>query len=68
VIVDIDDRSGQMAPLINSPQRFARTTTGIHGVVPYRGEHNRDVLSDWLGMDEVDIEKLETLGALTPPD
>jgi crotonobetainyl-CoA:carnitine CoA-transferase CaiB-like acyl-CoA transferase len=57
-----------MAQLINSPQRFARTTSGIHGVVPYRGEHNHDVLSEWLGMDDADIAKLETLGALTPPD
>jgi CoA:oxalate CoA-transferase len=67
VIVDVDDRGGQPAPLINSPQRFADAEAGIRGVVPYRGEHNRDVLREWLALDDEAMDALESAGALTPP-
>jgi crotonobetainyl-CoA:carnitine CoA-transferase CaiB-like acyl-CoA transferase len=68
VVVDVDDRGGGTVPLINSPQRFAGTTSGIRGVVPYRGEHNREVLSEWLGLDPREIEELEGRGVLASPD
>ncbi len=68
VIVDIDDRGGETVPLINSPQRFASATSGLRGVVPYRGEHNRQVLSEWLDLAEAEIDELEGRGALAPPD
>jgi crotonobetainyl-CoA:carnitine CoA-transferase CaiB-like acyl-CoA transferase len=68
VIVDVDDRGGEPAPLINSPQRFTRTTSGIRGVVPYRGEHNRDVLTEWLGLSDGDVDGLEAAGAIAPAD
>jgi crotonobetainyl-CoA:carnitine CoA-transferase CaiB-like acyl-CoA transferase len=68
VVVDVDDRGGNAAPLINSPQRFAGAESGIRGVVPYRGEHNRDVMRDWLGLGDEAIDALESAGALAPPD
>ncbi len=68
VIVDIDDRSGATAPLINSPQRFADAQSGIRGVVPYRGEHNREVLAEWLDLPPSDIDQLEASGTLILPD
>src|SRR5581483_11379433 len=68
VIVDVDDRSGTPAPLINSPQRFAGAEAGIRGVVPYRGEHDRDVLTDWLGLTDAEIDALEAGRALAAPD
>jgi crotonobetainyl-CoA:carnitine CoA-transferase CaiB-like acyl-CoA transferase len=68
VIVDVDDRAGEPAPLINSPQRFAGAESGITGVVPYRGEHNEAVLRDWLHLAEPDIERLVSTGALSPPE
>lgn len=68
VIVKIDDRGGGTAPLINSPQRFAGAVSGIHGVVPYRGEHNREVLTEWLGLGDADVARLEGNGSLIPQD
>lgn len=68
VIVEVDDRGGDVAPLINSPQRFSDAASGIRGVVPYRGEHNREVLTEWLDLSGSQIEQLETSGALVAPD
>ena len=68
VIVDVDDRGDGTVPLINSPQRFATAASGITGVVPYRGEHNREVLTDWLDLDATQIDELEGRGILIPPD
>jgi len=68
VIIDVDDRGGGTAPLINSPQRFGEAESGIRGVVPYRGEHNHDVLSEWLELGAGEIAELEKAGALAPPD
>lgn len=68
VIVEVDDRAGGRVPLVNSPQRFAEAASGIDGVVPYRGEHNREVVADWLGLGAEEAERLESAGALAPPD
>jgi crotonobetainyl-CoA:carnitine CoA-transferase CaiB-like acyl-CoA transferase len=68
VIVDVDDRGGALAPLINSPQRFGQGESGIRGVAPYRGEHNREVLTEWIELSGPEIEQLEKSGALVAPD
>jgi crotonobetainyl-CoA:carnitine CoA-transferase CaiB-like acyl-CoA transferase len=68
VVVDIDDRGGSTAPLINSPQRFASVPSGLRGVVPYRGEHNRQVLADWLGVMGDEAAGFEETGVLAAPD
>ena len=51
-IVEVSDRGDGVVPLISSPQRFSRAESGIHGVVPYLGEHNDEVLREWLGRTE----------------
>src|SRR5439155_388260 len=68
VIAEIDDRGGDVAPLINSPQRFAEAGSGIRGVVPYRGEHNREVLGEWLELGATEVDALEVAGTLAAPD
>jgi crotonobetainyl-CoA:carnitine CoA-transferase CaiB-like acyl-CoA transferase len=68
VVVDVDDRGGGTAPLINSPQRFAESLSGIRGVVPFRGEHNKDVAREWLGLTDAEAADLESSGALATPD
>lgn len=68
VIVEVDDRGGELVPLINSPQRFTEARSGIEGVAPFRGEHNRAIVTEWLRCDEGDIDRLESRGALVPPD
>ncbi len=64
-IVEISDRGDGTFKVPNSPWRFSEATSGAHGVPAYRGEHNRDVLSELLGMGAEEIDKLETDGVLS---
>jgi CoA:oxalate CoA-transferase len=64
-VVEVDDRGGGTLKLPNSPWRFSNADSGVRGVPAYRGEHNRDVLMDWLNMDEPTIAALEVEGVLS---
>jgi CoA:oxalate CoA-transferase len=64
-IVDVDDRAGGVRPTTQSPYRFAQATSGVRGPAPHRGEHNADVLSDWLAMSPEAVENLEAAGVLS---
>ncbi len=47
-VVDIDDRAGGTRPITQSPYRFSRAASGVRGPAPHRGEHNAEVLTEWL--------------------
>jgi crotonobetainyl-CoA:carnitine CoA-transferase CaiB-like acyl-CoA transferase len=64
-VVEVDDRSGGRLPLPNSPWRFSGAATGVRGVPAYRGEHNREVLGDLLGLDAAEVDALEAAGVLS---
>ena len=51
-IVQMDDRAGGTRPLTQSPYRFSAATSGVRGPAPHRGEHNAQVLEEWLGYGE----------------
>jgi crotonobetainyl-CoA:carnitine CoA-transferase CaiB-like acyl-CoA transferase len=61
-IVEVSDRGEGVVPLISSPQQFSHAESGIHGVVAYLGEHNEEVLREWLGRS--DAAELRTAGVL----
>ena len=63
-IVDMDDRAGGLRPVTQSPYRFSSAKSGVRGPAPHRGEHNADVLNDWLGFNEAAISALHDQGAL----
>jgi CoA:oxalate CoA-transferase len=63
-VVEVDDRSGGRLRLPNSPWRFSDAATGVRGVPAFRGEHNREVLGELLGMDAAEIAGLEAAGVL----
>ncbi len=63
-IVDMDDRQGGTRPVPQSPYRFSKATSGVRGVAPHRGEHNADVLKDWLGKSDADVAGLQATGVL----
>lgn len=54
-IIDIDDRAGGMRPVVQAPYRFTAAKAGVRGPAPWRGEHNAEVLRDWLGMGDEEI-------------
>jgi alpha-methylacyl-CoA racemase len=44
--------------------RFSRTTVEIQRPPAHTGQHTREVLSDWLGLADHEIDKLEGVGAV----
>ena len=63
-IVEVPDRAGGTRRVFRSPYRFTRSESGVRGVAPHRGEHNREVLGDWLSLDAAEIIRLEQAGVL----
>lgn len=64
MIIEVDDRAGGTRPMVQSPYRFSSARSGVRGPAAHRGEHNREVLSSWLGMEEKSIEQLVADGLL----
>jgi crotonobetainyl-CoA:carnitine CoA-transferase CaiB-like acyl-CoA transferase len=60
----IDDRRGGERRVVQSPYRLSAATSGVRGPASYRGEHNREVLGEWLGATADEIAKLEEDGVL----
>jgi crotonobetainyl-CoA:carnitine CoA-transferase CaiB-like acyl-CoA transferase len=67
-IVDMDDRAGGTRPLTQSPYRFSAASSGVRGPAPHRGEHNAEVLGEWLGHQADSIEVLAADGVLQQDD
>jgi CoA:oxalate CoA-transferase len=63
-VVQIDDRAGGTRPVIRAPYRFSDAHSGVRMGAPFRGEHNRDVLREWLDLDAAAIAALEERGVL----
>ena len=60
----VDDRGGGMRRVVQSPYRFSDARSGVRGSASYRGEHNREVLVEWLATPPDEIAKLEEAGVL----
>ena len=67
-IVQIDDRAGGTRPLTQSPYRFSAASSGVRGPAPHRGEHNAQVLGEWLGYDMSALASLIADGAVRQDD
>jgi crotonobetainyl-CoA:carnitine CoA-transferase CaiB-like acyl-CoA transferase len=63
-IVQMDDRAGGSRPLTQSPYRFSDASSGVRGPAPHRGEHNAEVLHQWLGRDSGEVGTLAAAGVL----
>jgi len=64
-IVEIDDRAGGARPITQSPYRFSNAKSGVRGPAPHRGEHNAEVLAQWLGVGRDEVSALLAQGVLT---
>jgi len=60
VVAQVDDRGGQTRPVVQSPYRFSQASSGVAAGPAYRGEHNREVLEQWLGASPDEIAELES--------
>ena len=47
--VDLDDRGGSIRRVVQSPYRFSNAESGVRRGAPHKGEHNEEVLAEWLG-------------------
>ena len=63
-IVDIDDRAGGTRPITQSPYRFSAAASGVRGPAPHRGEHNAEVLAEWLDRTPQEVAALQAGGVL----
>ncbi len=64
-VMGVSDRGDGAVAVPNSPWRFSESEVGVRGVAKYRGEDNRTVLSDLLGLSEEELDALEREGVLT---
>lgn len=60
----VDDRVGGQRPIPESPYRFSAATSRVRGPAAWRGEHNAEVLEDWLGLGAEDARGLSDAGVL----
>lgn len=66
VIVEVSDRGTGTVRIPNAPWRFSDAPeVGVRGEPRYRGEDNRSVLTELLGLDDAEIDRLETDGVLS---
>ncbi|MEH6556753.1 MAG: CaiB/BaiF CoA-transferase family protein [Oceanicoccus sp.] len=63
-IVQVDDRDGGTRPITQSPYRFSNADSGVRGPASHRGEHNSEVLAEWLNKPQADVESLLENGVL----
>ena len=64
-ILQLDDRAGGTRPIPQSPYRFSNAKSGVRGVAPHRGEHNVEVLGEWLGKSRAEVAALAEVGVLS---
>ncbi len=59
VYAEVDDRGAGTRKVIQAPYAFSDADSGIRGPAPHRGEHNAEVLDEWLSLPRQQIEALE---------
>lgn len=68
VVADVDDHDGGTRPVIRMPYRFSAARSEPRGGAADVGEHNADVLGEWLGLGPSDVAQLEAGGCLGPAE
>ena len=60
VIAEVSDRGNGRIRIPNAPWRFSDAAeVGVHGEPRYRGEDNREVFAELLGLDDAELARLE---------
>ncbi len=61
---EVDDRGDGTRRVVQAPYEFSDAEAGVRGSAPRRGEHNANVLADWLSLEEAQIRELAEAGVL----
>jgi crotonobetainyl-CoA:carnitine CoA-transferase CaiB-like acyl-CoA transferase len=61
----LEDPPGWQMMLTGLPFTFGRSVLPRPRPAPYLGEHTREVLAEWAGLDDAEIAELEAQGILT---
>jgi len=64
MIIEVEHPEAGKFRVVNTPFKFSRTSYKVEKASPDLGQHNREVLSQLLGMTDEDIDKLEESGVL----
>jgi CoA:oxalate CoA-transferase len=64
IAAEVDDRGGGRRRVVQSPYRFSDADSGVRGPAPRRGEHNAEVLGEWLAMGAEEVGGLVAAGVL----
>ena len=63
-VAAVDDGAGGTRGVVQLPYRFRHSHSGVRGRSAALGEHNAEVLHEWLGLDGAAIERLASTGVL----
>jgi CoA:oxalate CoA-transferase len=63
-VAQIDDRAGGTRPVLRSPYQMSASGRPDPGVAPHLGEHNADVLTDWLNASTEQVDHYIAAGVL----
>ncbi|MFP8881017.1 MAG: CaiB/BaiF CoA-transferase family protein [Myxococcota bacterium] len=61
---EIDDRGAGRRKVVQAPYEFSDADSGVRGPAPHRGEHNAEVLQQWLSLPLEQIESFEKADVL----
>jgi CoA:oxalate CoA-transferase len=64
LLVAADDGRGGTRPVVRLPYRFSRSALAPFRRAPLRGEHDEEVLREWLGLDAARVAALRAQGVL----
>lgn len=64
-IATVDGDRGRTLRIPEAPWGFSDGPTGVHGTPADRGEHNREVLAELLGLDDETLDRLVAEGVLS---
>ena len=65
VTVSVSDRGAGRIRIPNAPWRFAGSDVRTGGEPRYRGEDNRSVFGEFLGLDDAELDRLHSTGVLS---
>lgn len=66
--VPVDDRHGGTRRVVQSPYRYSDARSEVRGGPPFRGEHNAQVLHEWLGYTADRVNELASTHVLLAED